>query len=82
MASQEAILDYIARNFVAADFADEQIPDRTVLKIAIPRGTPVSVDLVQTIERAMEREPFMAGTTPPFDITAQLSVQRRSSEEE
>lgn len=55
------ILEYIAKNFVAADFADDQVADRTVLKIGVPHGTQVSADLRGTVLRAMRLEKVMCG---------------------
>jgi hypothetical protein len=54
--SDALMLKYAAEHFVAADFHDQQVPTRTVLKIAVPHGTPVSVDLPQTLKRGWQRE--------------------------
>lgn len=52
LASAEALFAELDGYYAAADFADEQFPDKVMLKFALPAGTRVSPDLRATLATA------------------------------
>jgi hypothetical protein len=51
--SDAALFAYLDEAYFAADFADEQCPDKVVLKFAFPRDTRVCSDLRETLASAL-----------------------------